>query len=179
MLTLKTTALIALASAPRAQTIVSLNLDNMSIYDKSVVFVFTNVLKTYRVGKANSFQLQLDHYKDEKICPMHCLLHYIKTTEKLRKSRQVFVSYVTYSKISTSTIARWLKTILELSGIDTSVFKSHSYRSAAVSAAFMKGCSIKSILKTANWSSDKNFYKFYYRTVEHTNDSFVDSMFRK
>ena len=65
--------------------------------------------------------------------------------------------------VTTSTIARWLKEILNLSGINTQTFKAHSYRPAATSAAFSKGCSLKNNLKTADWSSSKIFYKFYYR----------------
>ena len=178
MLTLKTTALIALASAPRAQTMVNLNLDNMRTHDNFVVFCFQNMLKSYRVGKANSYVIKLEHFEDEKICPMHTLLYYVKFTEGFRKSRQVFISYVSHLAVTSSTIARWLKTVLELSGIDVSVFKSHSYRSASVSAAYNKGCSMSSILKAADWRSDKNFYKFYYRSVMAKDDTFTDTVFR-
>jgi hypothetical protein len=33
-------------------------------------------------------------------------------------------------------LARWLKSVLELSGINSSIFKAHSFRGAAASAAF-------------------------------------------
>ena len=48
----------------------------------------------------------------------------------------------------------WLKEVLFNSDIDTDKVKAHSYRSAAVSAAFSIGCSLDLILKTADWSSE-------------------------
>jgi hypothetical protein len=54
--------------------------------------------------------------------------------------------------VTTSTLARWLKSVLELSGINSSIFKAHSFRGAAASAAFLSGCKMKDILLTANWS---------------------------
>lgn len=46
------------------------------------------------------------------------------------------------NSVSSSTIARWLKEVLHLAGIDTSIFKAHSYRSASTSAAFSCGISL-------------------------------------
>ena len=54
----------------------------------------------------------------------------------LRKSQYVLVSYCTNSRVTNNTVARWLKEVLRLSGIDISVFKAHSFRGAAASAAF-------------------------------------------
>lgn len=161
MLTFKTIALVALATAPRAQTLVNMKLCNMLKEQQAVVFVFSDVMKTSRVG--HSFSLKIEHFKDEPICALHTLYAYIEATEKLRQSDYVFVSYVTGKKVTTSTVARWLKSVLQLSGIDVNCFKAHSFRSAASSAASSKGCSVKNILDTADWGSEKNFKKFYFR----------------
>ena len=177
-LTLKISALIALACAPRAQTLVSLNLDFMKVYSDSVIFYFPNLLKTSQIGKENSFCLKLEHFQEESLCVFHTLLYYIKKTKRLRKSKQMLVSYVTFNAVSTSTIARWLKNVLELSGIDVGQFKAHSFRSAAVSAAARNNCSVKNILNTAGWKSDSNFYKFYHRqSVNGADTSFVNAVF--
>jgi hypothetical protein len=98
-------------------------------------------------------------------------------TEKLRKSRQLLISYVTFNAVCTSTIARWLKTVHSLAGIDSNLFKAHSYRSASVSAAYGK-CSLQNILNTADWSNEKNFHKFYYRNVLPSNSSFAEAVLR-
>lgn len=165
LLTLKLTALIALASAPRAQTIISLSLDCMSVSSSKIQFMFKNLLKTSQPGKS-SYTLSLPHYEDEKVCVMHTLLFYVEKTKTLRESQQLLISYCTYKPVTSSTVARWLKEVLMNSGIDVGQFKAHSFRSAAVSAAFAKGCSLQTILKTADWTSAKNFKKFYLRDVE-------------
>ena len=168
-LTLKVVALVSLAIAPRAQTLVALNLDDMSVYESKVKFSVTKVLKTSKPGK--TVQIEVPHFKEEILCPMHTLLFYLQKTKGIRKCRQVFISYVSYKSVCTKTVARWLKEVLSNSGIDTGVFKAHSFRGAAASAAFNRGCSLQQILKTGDWSSVKNFKKFYLYPESHTSNS--------
>lgn len=174
LLTFKVVALVALAAAPRAQTMVALSLNHMFVEKTRIIFLFSKLLKTSKKGQ--SYSLCLEHFSDESLCVMHSLLYYISVTKEIRKSQQVFISYATYNSVTTTTIARWLRTVLELSGINTSVFKAHSFRGASVSAAFSKGCSLHNILRTADWKSDKNFYKFYNR-ISLNEKSFSDTVF--
>lgn len=55
--------------------------------------------------------------------------------------------------------------------IDVTEFKAHSFRGASSSAAAKAGGKISDILKTANWSSSKNFKTFYLRDVKDDCDS--------
>jgi len=64
---------------------------------------------------------------------------------------------------NSSTVARWLKSLLEASGIDTSIFSAHSVRGASSYAAGSAGISTSDILKAAGWSSESTFPQFYYR----------------
>ena len=57
-----------------------------------------------------------------------------------------------HAKVRTAPISRWIKEVLKLSGIDTSVFKAHSTRAASVSRAATLGVSVSYILKRAHWS---------------------------
>ena len=72
-----------------------------------------------------------------------------------------------HKAISSSTVARWLKSLLEASGIDTSIFSAHSVRGASSSAAASTGISTAEILKAANWSSESVFQRFYYRSTDN------------
>ena len=134
LLTLKTVALVALASATRSQTLVSMDVNNFVLEQQAVVFTFSTLLKTSKMGHA--YALQIDHFKEENLCAMHTVLSYLDRTKSIRKSPQFFISYVTYKSVTSSTIARWLRMVLDLAGIDTNYFKPHSFRGAAVSAAF-------------------------------------------
>ena len=54
------------------------------------------------------------------------------------------------------------------SGIDTNIFKAHSVRSAAASAATNQGVTTEDILKAADWSTESSFQRFYYKPVRNT-----------
>ena len=173
LLSFKTVALLALSTAARAQTLIAMNIHNMCISNKDIQFYFSTLLKTSRQRKR--FYLKIPHFPEERICPMHTLLHYLDRTLGLRKCDQLIVSFRTFKAITSSTLARWLKAVLQLSGIDVQCFKAHSYRSASASAAYRGGCSLQEILRTADWSSAKNFRKFYLRDV-NSNKTFVKAV---
>ena len=78
--------------------------------------------------------------------------------------------------MSTKTVARWLKEVLSSSGIDTGIIKAHSFRGAAASTAFSRGCSLTEILKTRDWSSVRNFKKYYLRPEPAKDSDFANSV---
>lgn len=98
---------------------------------------------------------------------MKSLNLYIEKTRELRgDAKQLFISFIKpHQQVTSSTIARWLKQIMELAGIDTSVFKAHSVRS---STAAMQGITTEDILSAADWSSDSTFRRFYYKPIRDT-----------
>lgn len=174
-LTYKLVALLALGTAARAQTLKALRVDQCVFNYNSVVFNCGSKLKSSKPG--TDFFLTLKMYKDQELCPVRTLKTYIAKTRSLRKDNQLFISYVNYKSVSTSTLARWLKSVLVLAGIDTNIFKAHSYRGASSSAAMKAGCKLSDILKMADWTSMKNFHRFYLRDVQSntiTNNRFSD-----
>ena len=68
--------------------------------------------------------------------------------------------------MTSSTIARWLKTCLSDAGIDTSIFKAHSVRGASSSKAAATGITTADILQAADWSSEGTFQKFYHHPIQ-------------
>ena len=65
-----------------------------------------------------------------------------------------------------STIARWLKSLLEAARIDTLEFSAHSVQGVSSSVAANLGITANDILKAADWSSESVFQKFYYKPTE-------------
>lgn len=160
--TLKLAALLALSSAQRAQTLVNLRIDSMSIEDKHVSFSVRTLMKTSKINNV-VYRVKIDKFEQKELCPVYTLKFYLDKTKECRKCKNLLISFRTFNKITTSTLARWLKSVLSLSGIDSSKFKAHSYRGAATSAAFMSGVTLNDIMKTANWQSARTFKKFYLR----------------
>ncbi|VEN52736.1 unnamed protein product, partial [Callosobruchus maculatus] len=71
-----------------------------------------------------------------------------------------------FRQATKQTLSRWVKETLRLSGVDTSIFKAHSTRHAASSAALRLGVSIDTILQTAGWSEKSSvFANFYNRPL--------------
>ena len=165
-LTLKLVTLILLVSGQMGQTVHLLDLSNMRVSTDSYTFLFTKLLKQTRPGFFNP-AVTLTAFRDSRLCVVTTLKEYISRTEPLRGSEsQLLVSYTKPHKaVSRDTIGRWVKTVLSSAGIDTKKFKPHSTRAAAVSAASNASDSLNEILKTAGWSSESTFGKFYNKPV--------------
>ncbi|KAI8422105.1 hypothetical protein MSG28_009993 [Choristoneura fumiferana] len=67
---------------------------------------------------------------------------------------------------SSQTIGRWIKQVLQESGINPNIFGAHSTRHATTSAASRAGISVEVIRKAAGWSDQSAvFANFYNRPV--------------
>ena len=59
---------------------------------------------------------------------------------------------------------------MKAAGIDTTVFKPHSMRAAATSAAKAANVPLQEIMNTAGWHSNSTFAKFYDRPIRSDNN---------
>ena len=102
---------------------------------------------------------------DKRLCPKEALQAYAARTESFRgEGKDKLLSYVKpHSPISSSSVARWIVTLLKLAGIDTNTFKSHSVRSASATAAASAGITTNQIMDAADWRSESVFERFYYK----------------
>ena len=167
LLTFKTVMLCALATAQREQTICALDLRNKTETAGSIKFLVTDRLKTSRPGK--SVEVCILAADVDAICPVITLREYFSRTEPLRLhdgkyQHKLFLSFVRPHKpVTTSTIARWIKTVMRSAGIDTRLFKAHSVRGAAATNAYTTGMPVAQILKMADWSNERTFRRHYLR----------------
>ena len=104
-----------------------------------------------------------------QLCPVTTLKAYEERTRLLRgkETKLLIATIKPHKAISSSTVARWLKSLLEASGIDISIFSAHSVRGPSSFAAASTGVSTAEILKAANWSSETVFQRFYYRSTDN------------
>lgn len=76
-LTLRTVTLCSLVSAQREQTLCSLDLDNMSIYEDEIKFVIGSRTKTSRPGK-KPLEVSIPSLPTNlSLCPKQTLLHFV------------------------------------------------------------------------------------------------------
>jgi hypothetical protein len=147
----------------------------MSKFFDKYVFQIQQLLKTSRPGVSLP-KVVLYKFDKRELCVFHTLNEYIDRTQNLRKSNKSFVSFKTLKAVTSCTLAKWLKQVFFLSGIDISKFSARSFRGASTSKPLGAGVSLKDILETANWASAKTFYKFYFEDVVHVENNFADKI---
>ncbi|XP_068737227.1 uncharacterized protein [Montipora capricornis] len=97
----------------------------------------------------------------------------VRRTKPLRSSSRLFISYQKpHASVTTDTAGRWLRKVLENSGLDVSKYGAHSTRAASTSAAKTVNISIRSIMDAAGWSNAETFRKFYDKPMDTEAGSF-------
>lgn len=106
----------------------------MNITEIFISFNIQHFQKISNLGNLN-FVIKIDASHDETTCPVFTLKNYIERTKEKRKSFKLLGFLKTFQQVTLSSIARWLKLLLELSGIDISIFQTYSFRRASCSMA--------------------------------------------
>ncbi len=166
-LTKKTLILMAILSGQRGQTLQLLNPNFMTRGDTVVSFRINKDLKTSRPGKHLNEIKFLAYPQDPRICVVTHINNYLDRTNGFRgrvepEDEQFFVTYgAPHNPASRASIRRWTTDILRDAGIDLSIFKPHSTRGAATSAADIANVPLDTILSTGGWSNPNTFTRFY------------------
>ena len=169
--TLKLVMLIALTNATRVQTLKFLSVDCMEKLRDEFVFHLDVLLKQSRPGYKNPDVKLRAFPPDRRLCVYTVLKEYIKRTKILRvHTKQLLISYIKPHKaVTCSTISRWIKVVLQKSGIDTRQFSAHSVRSAATSKAKLYNVSLADIMSKAGWTNVNTFATFYNKRIINSN----------
>jgi integrase len=131
-----------------------------------IIFTIRDTLKTSLPGKHLDPIVITAYDKDVRLCTVTHIDHYIRKTQPIRQHSLLLLSYNKPLKpITNSTVARWVKSTLKESGIDTSQFSAHSSRSAAASYGATSGLPLQDILKAGGWSSEVTFAKHYNKPI--------------
>ena len=171
VLTWKLAMILALTRPSRSADLVRLDLRYRRHTPEGVVFQEPGLAKQSRQGKPRAEFFFPAFPSNSRLCPQQTLRAYEQRTESFRtggneEQTRLFLAVVRPHKpVCSSTLARWLKSLLDKAGIDTSIFKAHSTRSATASAAANTGITTGDILKAADWSSETVFTKFYYKPL--------------
>lgn len=169
----KCVTLLALVTAHRIQTLSKIKTDQIVVLNNQIIIKITDLIKTSKVGSKQP-TLHLPFFVQRPgICPAKTLTAYMDVSKTKRKSNELFIaSRKPHNSISSQTLSRWIKSTLKDSGIDVSVFSSHSTRHAATSKAYKLGVNIDVLRQTAGWSDNSSiFAKFYNRPIIHNEDN--------
>ena len=158
LLSFKLVFLLAILSGQRVQTISSICTKNVIFNGNRCSILIDNLLKTSRKG-VQLGPIELVSYNQENLCIINILKIYLQRTQALRKGEKLLISFQSpWKAISSETVARWIKQLLRMSGINTTA---HSTRSLSTSIAAAVGMPISEIIKSAGWTSQDTFNKYY------------------
>jgi len=166
----KLVVLLALVLAHRCSDLGRLTLQGRKYSAEGAVLRCTGLAKQARPGKEESLRpAVISHFlEDALLCPVLCLKAYERATASFRKkdSMQLFLAINSpHQPVTTSTVARWLKQAIVVSGIEPE-FTAHSTRGASSTAAAMNGITIREVMERAGWSRQDTFCKHYFRPIE-------------
>jgi hypothetical protein len=160
--------LLALTNATRIQSIHLICLNNVYKFKSEFVFKIDELVKQSRPGDTEPVISCKAYSPERRLCIYIVLKEYLIRTKKMRDSSisRLLLRYVKLHKnVTKDTISRWIKVILNRSGINTKIFGSHSVRSASTSKTKSNAVPIDEILKKAGWSNFKTFAKFYDKKI--------------
>ena len=175
----KSVTLVALVTASRSSDISALDTRFMNDLGDKIVFQVKELEKTRKIGQKPRTVNIFEYKEDPKLDPVSCLRLYVERTRHLRpkEGNQLFISTVSpYGPVKSSTIAGWIKRLLGLSGVDTSIWTAHSTRGASTSKAQNVGVTVQAILDSANWRSVGTYKKFYNKPIDDATAEFQQKM---
>ena len=168
VLTLKFTMLFLLATCSRQQRLLSIKRDNIIFeQDESVSIRLDLVQKHSRKGKSLEIIKLKPFNEDKSLCVIQNLKTYLSKTNDINNAEGFLMCSFKppYKRVGTQTLARWVKTTMSDAGIDISMFKPHSTRSASASLFAKQGMPLTEILKKGSWTDVDTFRHFYLRDI--------------
>lgn len=182
LLTIKLISLLALVTAQRRQTLHLIDIRNIIEINGRIEIKIPDSIKTSGPGRTQPVLVIPKFQNDPKICTFTVLKCYLQKTADLRgQASALFISYKSpYAPVSGQTLSRWIKSVLNKSGINTDIFTAHSTRHAATSAANRAGISLDVIRKTAGWTQNSAvFAKHYNLDLVEDRSTFANAIYNR
>ena len=147
---MKLAMLLCLTRPSTSSDLCGLDLNFRRYIPEGVTFQASCLAKQSKTTKPRTEFFFPGFSESPHLCPTTTLRAYEDRTRNLRVTdtqSKLFLGVIRpHRPVAPSTIARWLRTVMEKAGIDTSVFKAHSTRGAATTAAANAGITTEDIL---------------------------------
>ena len=173
--------LLALTTSSRDSGIHHLNIRFMVNTGDKVTFHFHKFHKSWRKGKPSPFLTVYAYSPDKQLCVVQTLNRYLEITKDRRdpSRTQLLLSYrKPYKEIASSTVSGWIKKVLQLTNVDTNVFKGHSTKSASMSKVNFKWLALSDILHRGSWSRVPTWQKFYNNQIIAPEEKFQHALLK-
>ena len=166
-LSMKLAMLLALSSLCRVSELANIDRDSVIFLNDQAKFALQKPRKSQRNSTLQVISVE-KLLPPSLACPVETLRDFVVAADQRRKKdkpRSLFIGLrPPHNSVGASTVARWLKLVLNDAGVDTSVYSAHSTRGASASNAANSGVPTETILAAGNWNSESTFTRFYRRT---------------
>ena len=135
---------------------------DFQLYDEKCVGAYNSILKQAKPDM-HLKPLELSAFDSKRLCIVNYLRECLQKPKGRRVGDELFISFL--KPISRDTLSRWLKTVLDVAGIDFTEFSVHNRRTASTSAAFGRDVPLDTFLTTAGLSRQKTLSKFCCKPV--------------
>ena len=116
----KLVLLLALATAQRLQSLDAIKISNIMFNDKGVEIRIGELLKTSRPGSAQPY-FNFPYFNKKELYVASHIKFYLSVTKSLRGSIDSLLisTRKPYQKVSKDTLSRWIRSTLQLCGVDS------------------------------------------------------------
>ena len=164
-LTLKTAMLLALATGKRCSSLAYLTLkQGFCEIGETKLRMQPHGLQKHSRPDYMGPPIVLEAYtSDPSLCPVFYVKSYIRRTETLRSSEQLFIiTRAPHTPASGATLSSWLRKVIQQSG---QLGSGGSVRSASTSRALGRGVTLDLVLNAGDWARVSTFKRFYLKSV--------------
>ncbi|KAK4879135.1 hypothetical protein RN001_007281 [Aquatica leii] len=170
-----------LTSGHRLQTFAKIRIHNINITNTSVEIKILDKLKTSNITKAQPILIFPDFSNKPELCISNTIKYYLTYTRRTRSSMDdnlILTHKRSFRAASSQTISRWIKQVLNESGIDTERFSGYNVRHASTLAALRGGLHIETIRKSAGWTDKSNIFTQFYNRLRQIKENFAEVVFK-
>ena len=123
---------------------------NLQLGETLALFNITDPLKQSKPNHKPQPVIFHQYPHNEQLCPVRLVQVYLEKRRALSLETPYDAFFLTHRRphhpATKDTIARWVKSVLQLSGVDIDIYKPHSCRSASTSHAKLAGVPLEDIL---------------------------------
>lgn len=174
----KAVMLLLLCTAQRGQTVWLFKRSGLKWTEYGARFNMDCQLKHNQPGQPLNTIKVYAYPRNANICPVQCLKEYVTRTKRIRGPiDQIFITTTKpHRPVARNTISGWVKKVLNVSGIDTDRFASHSTRAASTSAAIASGINVNTLMRQASWKCAQTFAVHYNKPIENYQESVTHTL---
>ena len=167
-LSMKLVTLLTILSGQRVSTVHRFHISQMQNTPALIIFNIPGLLKHSRHTRRDKPIPFHAFPHDTELCPVatNKYLSARATLENVDVHDELLLCYrKPHGPATKDILARWIRSTLRVSGVNTDTFTAHSCRAASTSKAMSSGVALDVILKAGQWSTDSTFYKFYQKDI--------------